>query len=299
MHPFSAAKGVACAASAFLIWGLSPLYWDQLHSVPAIEIILHRVVWSFLFLLPVLLLQGQWQAFKNLFSEPRLLAWLTLTAALVSVNWLIYIWAVNNGYVVQASLGYYINPLVNVLLGRLFLQEKLRPLQKTAVIIATVAVIFLTSYHGQFPWVSLSLAFSFGFYGLIRKMLPVGALVGLAVETLLISFPAAAAIIWLYISGKGHFLTERPAMDMLLIGASLITATPLLLFNLATRRLHLSTIGFLQYIAPSGMFFLAVVYFKEQIAIAQLVTFVFIWLALLIYSGDAWATHHRAGRQKR
>ena len=190
--------GVVYAASAFLIWGISPIYWKALRTVPAFEIILHRIVWSFFFLVPVILVMRRWKDFVDALKSYRTLLILLFTALIISGNWLLYIWAVNNDHLLQASLGYYINPLVNVVLGMVFLKERLRPPQILAVLLAAAGVLYLTIYYGEFPWIALTLAVSFGIYGLIRKTAPVGSLAGLTVETLLLSIPALVYLfIWI------------------------------------------------------------------------------------------------------
>jgi chloramphenicol-sensitive protein RarD len=279
--------GVLYATSAFLIWGLSPFYWKALGTVPALEIILHRIVWSFVFLVPLVILQRRWKEFLDAMTNRRILFILSSTGILVGCNWLLYIWAVNNDHLLQASLGYYINPLVNVVLGVIFLRERLRPPQILAVLLATAGVLYLTIYHGVFPWIAITLALTFGFYGLIRKVVPVSSIVGLTVETMLLSFPALIYLIYLDTKRMGSIFRVSPGMDLLLMGASLVTAVPLLFFTLGTRRILLSTVGLLQYIAPSGMFLLAVFVFNEPFSMAQVWTFVFIWTALVIYTADS------------
>jgi chloramphenicol-sensitive protein RarD len=255
--------------------------------VPALEIILHRIVWSFILLLPLIIILRRWQEFVDALRNYRTLFILLFTAIIIAVNWLLYIWAVNNDHLLQASLGYYINPLVNVVLGMVFLKERLRRLQAAAVILATAGVIYLTVYFGSFPWIALTLALAFGFYGLIRKVAPVGALVGLTVETLLLSIPALVYIVYLDSHGQGSIFRVSLKLDLLLMGCAPLTAIPLLFFTLGARRLYLSTMGLLQYIAPSCMFILAVVLFREPFATAQVVTFILIWTALAIYSMDS------------
>ena len=279
--------GVVYATSAFLIWGISPIYWKALRAVPAFEIILHRMVWSFFFLVPLVILMRRWQEFKDVLKNYRTLLILLFTALIVGGNWLLYIWAVNTDRLIQASLGYYINPLVNVVLGMVFLKERLRPPQIVAVLLAAAGVLYLTIYYGEFPWIALTLALSFGLYGLIRKIVPVGALVGLTVETLLLSIPALACLFYLDSHGASAFLRVSLKMDLLLMGCAVATAMPLLFFTLGARRLYLSTVGLLQYIAPSCMFILAVFLFREPFSKAQVVTFIFIWTALVIYSIDS------------
>ena len=285
--------GLIYAASAFLIWGLSPLYWKALVAVPALEIIAHRVVWSFLFLMGLILLQGRWSEFAEILKSGRMLLTLMLTAILVSANWLLYIWAVNNNYMLQASLGYYINPLVNVVLGLLFLRERLRRPQILAVMLAAGGVLYLTVSYGEFPWISLTLALSFGLYGLIRKVAPVGALVGLAVETMLLSPPALTYLIHLNSQEADTILRVSLKLDLLLIGCAPLTAAPLLFFTLGAKRLYLSTLGLMQYIGPSGMFLLAIFHYNEPFSTTQVWTFAMIWAALVIYSTDSVIYYRR------
>ena len=279
--------GVIYAASAFLIWGISPIYWKALRTIPAFEIILHRIVWSFFFLVPVILVMRRWKDFVDALKSYRTLLILLFTALIISGNWLLYIWAVNNDHLLQASLGYYINPLVNVVLGMVFLKERLRPPQILAVLLAAAGVLYLTIYYGEFPWVALTLAVSFGIYGLIRKTAPVGSLAGLTVETLLLSIPALVYLFYLDSQGVGTIFRVSLKLDLLLMGCALATAIPLLFFTLGARRLYLSTVGLLQYIAPTCMFLMAVLLFREPFVKAQVVTFIFIWTALAIYSTDS------------
>ena len=284
--------GVGYAGSAFLIWGLSPIYWKALASVPAFEILMHRMIWSFLFLTPLVLLQGRWQEFVRAITIRKTLLILLTTTILVGCNWFLFIWAINSGHILQTSLGYYINPLVNVLLGVVFLRERLRRLQLAAFALAFTGVLYLTISYGQFPWVSLALAFSFGFYSLIRKVAPVSPLVGLTVETLLLSVPALAYLIYLDRAGGGAFLRTDAVTSFLLVGAALVTGLPLLLFTNGAKRLNLTTIGFLQYIAPSCTFLLATLVYQEPLRPAQFMTFVLIWSALALYSWDS-VMHYR------
>lgn len=279
--------GAIYAVSAFLIWGISPIYWKALRSVPALEIILHRIVWSFFLLVPLIILMRRWQEFIAVLKNLRTVLILLFTALIVGGNWLLYIWAVNNDHLLQASLGYYINPLVNVVLGMVFLKERLRTPQILAVVLATAGVLYLTLYYGEFPWIALALALSFGLYGLIRKVAPVGSLVGLTVETLLLSIPALAYLFYLDRLGQSSIFRVSLKLDLMLMGCAVVTAFPLLFFTLGARRLYLSTMGLLQYIAPSCMFILAVFLFHEPFASAQVVTFILIWTALAIYSADS------------
>jgi len=285
--------GVLFAFFAFLIWGLSPVYWKALGQVDALEIILHRVIWSFAFLMPLVWFGRQWNDFKTALKRPRIMGILLVTSILVGANWLIYIWAVNNGRVLQASLGYYINPLVNIVLGMVFLGERLRRAQFVAVVLATLGVINLTVSHGVFPWVSLALAFSFGLYGLVRKVAAVGPLAGLTVETLLLTVPAGLWVFHLHQNHTGAFLRSGGHIDLLLMGTGILTATPLLLFNLGAKRITLATLGFIQYTAPTGMLLLGITMFGEPFTRIQAVTFGLIWIALAIYSWDTVRIHRQ------
>ena len=291
--------GVACAVIAFLIWGMSPVYFKVLKAVPAFEILMHRIVWSFVFLLPLVVLRGQWQNFKAALQTWRTLLILTATTIIVASNWFVFIWAINHDKILQTSLGYYINPLVNVALGMVFLKERLRRPQLLAVMLAAVAVCYLTLQFGQPPWIALFLAFSFGFYGLIRKVAPVSALVGLTVETMLLCLPAIGYLVYIDAMGHGSFFRLNVQSDGLLMGTALVTAIPLLFFTTGARLLHLSTIGILQYIAPSCTFLLAVFVYREPFQTTQLLTFVLIWSALIIYSIDSVrAYRHRPAQRK-
>jgi chloramphenicol-sensitive protein RarD len=279
--------GVFYAGSGFLIWGLSPAYWKNLIEVPALEIIMHRIVWSVIFLVCFIILQKRWNDFVVVLKNGRLLLTLFATAIFIFGNWFLYIWAVNNNYLLQASLGYYINPLVNVVLGMVFLRERLRKPQVVAMLMAATGVLYLTFYFKEFPWIALTLAFSFGFYGLIRKVAPVGSLVGLAVETMFLSLPAVVYLFYLDSIGAGSIFRVSFKLDLLLIGCAPVTAAPLLLFTLGAKRLYLSTVGLMQYIAPSGMFLLAIFFYGEPFSKAQIWTFIMIWAALIIYSTDS------------
>ena len=294
MKPYKTVKskqeslpGVMYASAAFLIWGLSPIYWKVLHNIPAFEIIMHRSIWSFLFLLIILVSQRHWNEFMTAIKNRRTFLILFPTTILLGFNWLIYIWAVNNEHILQASLGYFINPLVNVLLGMVFLKERLRPLQTVSLVLTGIGVLYLTFHYGEFPWIALSLAFAFGLYGLIRKVAPVSSLVGLSMEMLFLSVPALAYIVFIGRKGTGALFHISIKIDLFLMGTAFLTAFPLLLFTLGARRLNLSTVGFLQYIAPSCMFLLGVFLYNEPLSSAQILTFILIWTALLIYSTDS------------
>jgi chloramphenicol-sensitive protein RarD len=280
-------SGVIYAGSAFLIWGLGPIYWKALGAVPPLEIILHRMVWSFIFLLILIVTGRRWHEFLNALKDFRILLTLFSTAVVLGLNWWLYIWAINNNYVLQGSLGYYINPLVNVVFGVIFLRERLRPAQILAVLLAGVGVVYLTSSYGAFPWIAVALASSFGLYGLIRKVAPVGPLVGLSIETMLLTPPAAAYLISLEAKGSASFLHGSISIDLLLLGTSVLTAVPLIFFISGARLIKLSTVGLLQYIAPTGIFLLGVFYYHEPFSMVQVWTFILIWTALAIYSTDS------------
>ena len=279
--------GVFYAGMAFLIWGVSPMYWKAMQGVPALEIIAHRTVWALLFLIVVVLVQGRWSELNGVLRTARSMGILFVTAVLVCINWLVYVWAVNAGYLLQASLGYYINPLVNVLLGLVFLRERLSRHQTGAVLLACLAVAYRTIALGQLPWIALTLGFGFGIYGLIRKVAPVTSLVGLTLETLWLTPFALAYLAGLELSGEGAFGHGSPLRDILLAGTGVVTAVPLLCFNLGARRINLSTLGLMQFIAPSCMFLLAVAAYGEPFAADQWWTFALIWTGLGIYSIDS------------
>jgi len=286
-------RGYILGLTAYISWGLFPLYFKAIATVPSVEIIVHRVLWSALcgsLLLLVWKHPGWWRELRD---NPRRLAILTLSGSLIAANWLTYVWAVNNGRMVEASLGYYINPLVNVLLGMVLLGERLRPLQWLAVGLAAVGVAQQVWQVGSLPWVSLILALTFGFYGLIRKKAPVAALPGLVVETWLL---VPAAIIWLLlnpaaVSAQASFWSTPVAWWLAAAGP--ITVIPLICFNAAARHLPYTTLGFLQYVAPTLVLSLAVLVYGEQLAASTLLAFAFIWAGLAVYSVDIWLRSRR------
>ncbi|MFZ4790736.1 MAG: EamA family transporter RarD [Candidatus Competibacteraceae bacterium] len=283
--------GVLNALGCFSCWGLFPIYFKLLQQVPALEVVAHRICGSALILLALIGLQGRWPALRSEFRDGRRLCFYLLTTLLISGNWLVYIWAVQQGRILDASLGYYINPLVNVLLGVLFLHERLNPRQWLAVAFAGVGVLTLVIGHGVFPWIALTLAFSFGSYGMLRKRAGLDPALGLAVETLLL---APVALLFLAALGGGALGRIDRQIDLLLLVAGLITVAPLLMFLEAGQRLQLSTIGLIQYLTPTLQFLLAVVVYHERFTGVHLAVFGCIWLALALYSGDAWISHrHR------
>lgn len=285
-------QGIMLALSAYLMWGLAPIYFKLISQVPATEILTHRVIWSFALLLALVFIKRRWH--KIMAIRPHQLALLALTAILVGGNWLLFIWSINNGHMLDASLGYYINPLFNVLLGMLFLGERLRRLQWAAVTLASLGVAIQLIAFGSLPWIALTLASSFACYGLIRKKLAIDSLTGLLLETLLL-LPAAAGYLWGIADSPTSHLGANPAtLNLLLIAAGVVTTAPLLCFTAAATRLKLSTLGFFQYIGPSMMFLLAVTLYGEPLLIDKLITFACIWSALLLFSLDGL----RCGRKR-
>ena len=276
-------KGVGYALAAYIFWGFLPIYWKFLNHVPAQEILMHRIAWSFVFLLLVLSYKRYWSWLSAL-KDWRVLLTFLASSLLLTVNWGLYIWAVNAGYIVEASLGYFINPLVNVVLGLLFLRERLRRGQWLAVAFAVVGVGYLTITYGALPWISLTLAFSFGTYGLLRKTAKLDALAGLSLETALLFLPAAGYLIWLQVNKTAVFLHTDPISNILLIFTGVVTAVPLLWFALGARQVPLTTMGVLQYAAPTLQFLIGVFLYHEPFTHDRLIGFSFIWVALAIYS---------------
>ena len=277
-------RGTWYVLVAYVSWGLLPLYWKALISVPSQQILAHRIFWSFVFVVLLLQRQKRWLEFKHTFSSPRNRMTCILTAAIIGSNWFIYIWAVNAGHLVDASLGYFINPLISVLLGVVFLRERLSFWQIIAVILAFIGVANLTFQFGKVPWIAFSLALTFGVYGLLRKTARVESLVGLSAETALLSPLVLSYIVFQQIKGAGVMGTAPASIHLLLLGAGIVTAAPLLWFTHGVRKIPLSTAGFLQYIAPSLQLFLGVIVYKEPFSGVHLVSFCFIWVALAIFS---------------
>jgi chloramphenicol-sensitive protein RarD len=285
-------KGLLAVVLAFLIWGNLPLYMRALDSVLPWEIMVHRLLWACVFTLALLAIRRQLAHVLAIMRQPRALAWLLASALMISVNWLVYVWAVAERQVVEASLGYFINPLVSVALGVLLLGERLNRWQTAAVVVAALGVVWLTLRVGRLPWIALMLAFSFAFYGFIRKRVAVDAITGLCVETLLLAPLALAYLFWL---GKGGaFGTQGLAIDGLLVGAGIFTAVPLMAFAFGVRRIALSTAGIIQYLAPTLQLLIAVLWFAEPFTWGQAVGFGLIWLALALYVGDGLRRHRRA-----
>jgi chloramphenicol-sensitive protein RarD len=293
-------KGITAALGAYALWGLLPLYWKLLKTVPAPQILGHRVVWSCVFLAGLVTLRREWPGFRAAARNRRVLGIYTGAAAILAVNWLIYIWAVNTDHIVETSLGYFINPLLTVLLSVCFLHEHLRRLQWLAVLLAAAGVSYLTWQHGRVPWIALALAVSFAIYGLLKKQAPLGALHGLMLETAVLLLPALGFLAAADARGTGAFGHTGWQIGWLLAFTGLVTALPLLLFALAARRVSLSTLGILQYLAPTCQFLIGVAVYREPFNRIQLTGFTLIWTALLLYWLDgalrlrrlAWSSAH-------
>ncbi len=281
------ASGIAFALGAYGLWGLLPVYLKGVETVPAPEVLAHRVIWAVVMLAGVLTAFGGWASVGRVLADWRAIRWLLITAVLIALNWGVFIWAVGEGRILECSLGYFINPLVSVLLAMVFLKERLRLGEGLAVGFAALGVGYEVIQFGALPWVSLVLACSFGTYGLLRKMAPVGPVDGLFTETLLMTPLAIGYLAWRATEGAGSFLAGDVGMDVLLVLAGPVTAVPLLLFVAAARRVRLTTIGLLQYLAPTGHFLLAILAYGEPFSVDRLVTFALVWLGLLIYSARA------------
>lgn len=278
--------GVLAAAGAYILWGVLPAYWKLLQGVPAYEILCHRMVWSLILTLALVVLLGRGEVFRRAVGEWKNLATFTVTALMLAINWLLYIWAVNAGFIVEASLGYFINPLISVLFGMFFFRERMRPLQGLAILLAVLGVLYLTFYYGQFPWIALVLAVTFAIYGLLHKKSSLGALDGLCLETAVFFIPSILFLAGLEYRQAGSFGHIGPAGSWLLAGAGIITTVPLLLFGYAAHRIPLSTLGLLQYLAPSINLILGVFVYGEDFSRERMVGFLLIWLALAFYMGE-------------
>jgi chloramphenicol-sensitive protein RarD len=287
-------EGLAAGLGAFCIWGLAPLYFKLLGHVGADEIIAHRVIWSMVFLGLVLLVRERGRFYAGIRVKPRVLAALTLSAIFIAINWLVFVHAINSGRVLSTSLGYFINPLVNVLLGMLIFRERLGGLQTIAVVLAFLSTAWMTLRVGRLPWIALVLAFSFALYGVVRKKTEVGPLVGLFWETLLATPLALLWLFWLADRGTLGFDLASPGEAVLLVGTGLVTLVPLVLFATGVRRLDLSTIGLMQYLAPSMTFVLAVFLFDEPFTPDHAVTFACVWTALVLFTIGGWRTYRQA-----
>lgn len=277
-------KNLIKGVLAFILWGLFPIYWRRLQVVPAPEILAYRIVGSLFFVAFLMIVLKKWEWLKELSFKQ--FSYYGLTSIFISINWLVYIWAVNNNQVVEASLGYYINPLTNVLLGTIFLHEKLRKQQKIAILIALIGVAFLTYKYGKLPWVSLVLALSFAMYGLLKKKSKLGGIESFSLETFILSFPAFSFILMLMLRGDSSMGKFNLETDLLLLGAGIATGLPLVLYNIAAKKLTLTTLGMLQYVSPTFQLIIGLLVFKEAFPMDKLLGFIIIWIALIIYTAE-------------
>ena len=284
-------KGILNGLAAYALWGFFPIYWKFLHRVPALQVIGHRIAWSFVLLMAILFATRQWRDFREAALIPKVIGIYSIAAILLTVNWLVYVWGVNAGFIVETSLGYFINPLLSVLLGVIFLRERLRPMQWVPVGIAAIGVIYLTAVYGRLPWIALALAFSFGFYGFVKKLAPLGSLYGLTLETG-IAFPFALIyLLVIEINGSGAFAHESLSITLLLIGAGAVTTVPLLMFASAAKQIPLSVVGLLQYVAPTLQFLIGVFLYKEPFDHSHLIGFGIVWVALVIFWVENYLAH--------
>ncbi|AEE21173.1 EamA family transporter RarD [Paraglaciecola chathamensis] len=286
MNDKAVKSGVLFAIAAYTMWGIAPMYFKLIGQVPAMEILMHRIIWSVLVLVLLVAVTGKINKVKQAILNPKVMQILLISGLLLAANWFIFIWAINNNHLLDASLGYYINPLLNVFLGRLFLGERLRRMQKVAVGLALSGVAYFIVSYGQLPWVALALAGTFGIYGLLRKQVAVDSLPGLLIESVFLLPPAI--VYWIWFAGEySNMLTNDLPLNITLICAGIVTTAPLLCFTAAAKRIMFSTLGFFQYIGPSLMFVLAAAVYGEPLDNSKLVMFAFVWLALGLFSYDS------------
>ncbi|MDC8829602.1 EamA family transporter RarD [Alteromonas gilva] len=290
--------GILYAIAAYTMWGIAPLYFKQIIAVPAPDILMHRVVWSAALLALLLIGLGQVAKVRIIFKSRRLVGLLIVASILLAGNWLLFIWAVNSGLMLEASLGYYINPLLNVFLARLFLNERLRRMQQLAVVLALIGVANIIIAHGTLPWVALSLAGSFAIYGLLRRQIPVEPLPGLFMETLVL-LPFAAGYWLFFASDVGRMTGNEMSLNAWLMAAGVVTTMPLLAFNAAAKRIMFTTLGLIQYIGPSLMFIFAVVLYNEPLEPARLVTFALVWCGLVLFSIDSLKVYRQQRKARK
>lgn len=285
-------KGIASAAGAYALWGFFPIYFKALHAAPADQIVAHRFAWSFLFLILLVILRRELPALRASLNLRTFLIYLG-AGILLAGNWGLYVWGVNAGHVVETSLGYFINPLISVVLGVIFLRERLRPMQWVPVALAAAGVLYLTIGYGKLPWIALGLALSFGFYGLVKKLAPLGSLHGLTLETGTLLLVALGYLVFAEVRGVGSFGHLAPPTSLLLALSGIITAIPLLLFATGARNVPLSTLGLLQYIAPTIQFIIGVFLYHEAFTPDRMIGFSIIWLALILFSAESFITARR------
>ena len=285
-------RGILYGIGAYALWGFFPIYWKVLHPVSALQVIGHRISWSFILLVAFIVITKQWQDFRSVaLTSAKTIGIYAIAGVLLTINWLVYVWGVNQGFIVETSLGYFINPLLSVLLGVIFLRERLRLAQWMPVIIAAAGVIYLTFVYGRLPWIALSLAFSFGFYGLVKKLAPLGSLYGLTLETGIV-FPAAMIfLVVVQLNGTGAFLHDSALIDLFLVGAGVVTTIPLLMFASAAKQIPLTVVGLLQYIAPTLQFLIGIFIYKEPFDQSHLIGFAVVWVALIIFWVENYLAH--------
>ncbi len=286
-------KGIWYALGAYLTWGLFPIYWRLLAGIPALQLLGHRIFWSFILLFGIVVVARQTKVFRASLNRRVLLIY-SVAAVLIAVNWVTYVWAVGAGFIVETSLGYFINPLLAVLLGVIFLRERLRPMQWFPIGLAAAGVLYLTFAYGSLPWVALTLAFSFAFYGLVKKTAPLGALHGLTLETGILFLPAIAFLLFSEFNGTGAFMHTSPLLDAMLIGAGLVTVIPLWMFSTAAQRIPLTMIGILQYVNPTMQFLLGVLIYKEPFDHRRLIGFGVVWVALILFGLEGYLAQRRS-----
>ena len=287
-------SGILYALATYILWGFFPIYWKQLHHISAAQLIGHRILWAFIMLVLVLVTTRQWGKFREKLNVTILKSH-GPAAILLGVNWLTYVWAINHNYIIESSLGYFINPLFSVLLGMIFLKERLRPMQWIPLGLATFGVFYLTFLYGRLPWIAIILAFTFGLYGLLKKESTLGSLYGLTFETGIMLLPALGYLLYEISQGNGVFGQISATTDWLLIGAGAVTAIPLLLFAKAAQRISLTMIGLMQYIAPTIQFLIGVLLYKEEFTSSQAIGFGIIWFALFFFWGEGWwVRRHKA-----
>lgn len=279
-------KGLPAALGAFILWGLLPLYWKSLDGTSSIEIICHRIIWSTIVTWLLLILSKKAGNLCSVIKDKKVLLCFVLSSLLLSANWLLYIWAVNQDYIVETSLGYYINPLINVLFGVFFFQERLRRMQWLAIFFAFIGVCYLTFIYGQFPWIAMALAVSFGLYGLLRKKATLPSIEGLALETTIVLIPALIIFFFLAGQGQSDFVQQDNSVRFLLAGAGIVTTLPLLLFGFAAQRLPLSTLGIVQYIAPTIQLCIGIFVYGEAFPREQMIGFMMVWSGLVVYATE-------------
>jgi chloramphenicol-sensitive protein RarD len=280
--------GIWYGIGSYVAWGLLPLYWKQIEQVSAGQLIGHRIVWSFLTLAAITSLAKQWAPLREAITRPGVVKSYALAAVLITVNWFIYVWGVNSGFIVETSLGYFINPLVSVVFGVLVFGERLRRLQWLAVALAGTGVLYLTLAYGALPWIAMVLALSFGTYGAVKKKAPLGSMHGLTVETAMLLVPAVLYLVYADRAGDGAFLHQGIPMDAWLAGTGIVTTGPLLMFASAVQRTPLSTMGVLQYIAPTLQLLLGVFVYREPFTRTQFIGFAIVWVGLIVFGVDVF-----------